>query len=252
MGYVSGICSYHGENAHCENIPDLKHVRGVLYFGQGKVHCFKANSQKRQDAPVVIKKKAVLLDPVPVPESETPKQAERLWNSALKKDPVPGLVEGRIFGTVKMWDGKNGFGFIRIEDDIEYYTCRFEVASDEYNRRFLLVGETVSFRTKSSRTKKGSQLSAVAVIPTPRVDPQLSAPADHREEMRVVEYDPVKGIGRLSQVSDPTAKFIFFSQNDVSTIGGIYPGARFWCGFHRSLNFTQGFYAFDIEIIKED
>lgn len=249
---VTGTCNYCGKEA--EDIPGLKFLRGVLFSdGEGKVHCFTKKYAPKQNVAVVVSKKAVVvLDPVPEPASETSQQAESLWDSTVKKGPILGLVNGRILGTVRMWDGKNGFGFIRSEDDIEYYTCKLEVTADEYNRRFLLVGETVSFRTKSNRTKNGNKLGAVAVIPTPRVDPLLSAPAEHREEMVVVEYDPVKGSGRLSQISDPTANFIFFSQAAILTEGSVHPGARFWCGFRRSLNFTQGFHAFSIEIIKED
>jgi hypothetical protein len=250
MGSVTGICRYCSKDA--QDIPDLKHVKGILYSGDdGKVHCFRKAKPKPKDE-IVVSKKPVVISDLTEPASETSEQANLLWKFASKKDFVPGLIDGRVFGKVRMWDATNGYGFIFGDNEIEYYTCKFEVAADEYNRRFLIVDEPVSFRTRDTRSSKHSQLSAVAVIPTPRVDPLLSAPADYRDEMVVVAYDPIKGTGRLSQAWNPTGSWVFFTRESVITEGSIYPGVRFWCGLRRALNFTQGFEAFQIEIIKEE
>jgi hypothetical protein len=245
---VAGVCIYHGENA--QDIPDLRHVKGILFFGRGKVHCF-TNSRKRKGA---VSKRAVVI-PDLVPEelaSESQQEANDLWTSALKrKDLVPGITDNRIFGFVEKWD-EHGLGIIKGEDGEEYGVRRRDVAPDEFNRAFLLIGELVTFRRQDRDARENNLLTAIAVLPTPRVKHSLSAPRDYRAEFVVVRYDEQRGTGRLSEISNPRGRWVLFDTRDIITEGKIGLGVRVWCGFYRLESIKKGFKAHSIEICKEE
>jgi cold shock CspA family protein len=247
MGTTTGTCCYHGEDA--QDIPGLRHLKGVLFIdGQKKVHCFRTNA-KQKDAVVVTRKKVVIPNFVQVPTSESEAQANDLWDSVSKGDLVPA-DQGRISGTVSSWGEKNGYGFIHSDDDgRELYVHRADVAADEYNRRFLIISERVTFRKKNGHSAEHSDQIAAFVRPT-RVNRHRDAPIAFREEFVVVEYDPIKKVGRLQQLSDFTARRVFFFYRDVLTEGSIFPGVRFWAGLKRHSG--SSFRAHSIEVIKED
>ena len=183
---------------------------------------------------------------------ETSEEANQLWASALEKDLAPGIVDGRIIGTVKNFGLRGGrFGFIRAADGTEYHAAYCEIASDELNRTFLIPGETVSFRVEDRRINVWDELSAVAVIPS-RVDLSRSAPSAYREEMVVISYDPIKGEGQLRNALDPLAKWVWFSRDEVLTEGSIKIGSRLWAGLRRRFTSASGFHAHSIEVIKEE
>jgi cold shock CspA family protein len=251
MGFATGVCSYCGKAA--QDIPGLKFLRGVLYSDDtGTPHVFsKTISSKKEDS-VVVRRKTMVVDPVSEPADETAEQASELWDSEAHKTSTPGLVDGKILGEVFSWSEYTGYGFIRSEEGFDYFTHRNSVAPDEYNRRFLIPGESVTFWTSKGHSANRFELSAVFVKPTPRVDFAVSAPVDWREEFTVVVYDSIGGTGRLCHVSNVTAKWVFFHRDNIATMGSVFPGVRVWAGLRRRLRPMTGFEAFDIAIIKEE
>src|SRR5208283_1258726 len=140
---------------------------------------------------------------------------------------------------------------VRAADGSEYHVSRYDISKDGLNKKFLIVGEPVSFRIKDQRRSGRNTLSAVAVIPA-RVDFESSPPGYHREEMCVVKWDPKRGVGRLQQVENPTGSWIFFHRGQVITLGEIRVGAKVWCGFRRRITKVGDFEAFAIEIVMEE
>ena len=75
---------------------------------------------------------------------------------------------------------------------------------------------------------------------------------------RLAELSAVLLWRRAGLVSDfrcpephPTAPWVFFTEQEVITLGSIAVGVKVWCGFQRSVQSPSKFQATKIEIIKD-
>ena len=207
----------------------------------------KALRDKRQSE--IKAARAIFQTPIQQPKSETAEQAAQEWHNAMTNSrPKPEVPGGHLDGVVTFYDSEKEFGFLRDNKQVEYFAGRLHIAADEFGFKYLILGESVSFRAEED-PNNSIRLKAVNVLPQ-HVDLRRSAPPDYREVMTVIQFDSNVGRGVLQRNDYPTTPWVFFAETEVITLGSIDVGVKVWCGLQRSIQSRSKFQATQIEIVK--